>query len=143
VPEGEPVMAGMFLVNQHLAIVLFDSESSHSFVSQAFAQKHNQEISNLDYGYHICLAGVDISTRQMVHVVTIEIGNREFLMNLIVLHGLGLYVIMGMNWMQRWGVIIDTTNRTLTLSEPQGGGTFQVLLPRGPDLLECIICYSS
>ena len=31
--EGEPVTAGMFPVNQHLAVVLFDSGSSHSFMS--------------------------------------------------------------------------------------------------------------
>jgi predicted aspartyl protease len=54
----------------------------------------------------------------MVHAVTIQIGNMRFLTNLIVLPGLGLDVIMGMSWMQRWGVIIETTDKTLTLSEP-------------------------
>jgi predicted aspartyl protease len=108
----------MFLVNQHPAVVLFDSGSSHSFISQAFARKHDQEISDLDYGYRISSAGADISTRQMVCDVTIEIGNKKFMTNLIVLPGLGLDVIMGMSWMQRWSVIIDTANRALTLSEP-------------------------
>ena len=32
-PEGEVVMAGMFLVNQQPAVVLFDSGASHSFMS--------------------------------------------------------------------------------------------------------------
>jgi hypothetical protein len=41
IPEGEPMTAGMFPVNQHPVIVLFDYGSSHSFMSQAFAQKHN------------------------------------------------------------------------------------------------------
>jgi len=40
IPEGEVVTAGMFLVNQHRAVVLFDSRASHSFMSQAFASKH-------------------------------------------------------------------------------------------------------
>jgi len=40
IPEGEAVTAGMFLVNQHPAVVLFDSGASHSFMSQAFASKH-------------------------------------------------------------------------------------------------------
>jgi hypothetical protein len=35
--EGEPVTAGKFPVNQHPAVVLFNSGSSHSFMSQAFA----------------------------------------------------------------------------------------------------------
>jgi hypothetical protein len=37
IPKGEPVTVGKFLINQHLAVVLFDSGSSHSFMSQAFA----------------------------------------------------------------------------------------------------------
>ena len=37
VPAGEVVTAGMFLINKHPAIVLFDSRASHSFMSQAFA----------------------------------------------------------------------------------------------------------
>jgi hypothetical protein len=37
--EGEPMTAGMFSINNHPAVVLFDSRSSHSFISQAFARK--------------------------------------------------------------------------------------------------------
>ena len=45
--EGEPVTGGMFPVKQHLAVVLFDSGLSHSFMSQAFAQKHDQLVTKL------------------------------------------------------------------------------------------------
>ena len=41
VPIGEVVTVGMFLVNKHPAIVLFDSGASHSFMSQAFASKYD------------------------------------------------------------------------------------------------------
>jgi thioredoxin-like negative regulator of GroEL len=37
IPEGEPMTAGMFPINQLPAVVLFDSGSSYSFMSQAFA----------------------------------------------------------------------------------------------------------
>ena len=40
IPEGEPVTAGKFPINQHPVVVLFNSGSSYSFMSQAFAQKH-------------------------------------------------------------------------------------------------------
>jgi len=53
IPKGEPVTAGMFPINQHLAVVLFDSGSSHSLMSQAFAQKHEQPVTELGYGYRI------------------------------------------------------------------------------------------
>jgi hypothetical protein len=66
--------------------------------------------------------------------VNIELGNRKFDTNLIVLPGLGLDVILGMSWMRKWGVVIDTASRTLSLSEPRRNGTFQVLLPQNSDL---------
>ena len=66
IPEGEPVTAGMFPVNQHLAVVLFDSGSSHSFMSQAFTQKHDQAVTDLGYGYRISSAGADVLTNRVV-----------------------------------------------------------------------------
>jgi hypothetical protein len=62
ISEGEPVIAGKFLVNQNTTVVLFDSRSSHSFMSQAFAWKHEQLCTDLSYGYHISLAGADVLT---------------------------------------------------------------------------------
>ena len=41
VPAGVVVTTGMFLVNKHPTIVLFDSRASHSFMSQAFASKYD------------------------------------------------------------------------------------------------------
>ena len=60
---GEVVTAGMFLVNKHPAIVLFDSRASHSFMSHAFASKYDQEIVEVNKGgYSISLARATIST---------------------------------------------------------------------------------
>ena len=41
IPAREVVTAGMYLVNKHPAIILFDSGASHSFMSQTFASEHN------------------------------------------------------------------------------------------------------
>jgi hypothetical protein len=62
IPEGEPMTASKFPVNQHPAVVLFDSGLSHSFMSQAFAQKYNQPCTELGYGYRISSAEVDVLT---------------------------------------------------------------------------------
>ena len=62
IPKGEVVTAGMFLVNKHPAIVLFDSRASHSFMSQIFASNHDQNIVVVDKGgYSISSAGATIS----------------------------------------------------------------------------------
>jgi hypothetical protein len=135
IPEGEPVTAGKFPVNQHPAVVLFNSGSSHSFMSQAFAWKHEQLCIKLSYGYRISSAGADVLTNQMVRVATLELGSQKFRVNLIVMLGLIMDVIIGMNWMKDWGAIMDTGSRVLTLKDPQGEGTFQVPLPRRTDLV--------
>jgi hypothetical protein len=73
IPEGEPVTAGKFPVNQNPAVVLFDSGSSHSFMSQAFARKYEQLCIDLSYGYRISSAGADVLTNQMVRGATLEL----------------------------------------------------------------------
>jgi hypothetical protein len=66
IPEGEPVTAGKFPVNQNPTVVLFDSGSSHSFMSQVFAWKHEQLCIDLSYGYRISSTGADVLTNQML-----------------------------------------------------------------------------
>ena len=63
IPAGEVVTTGTFLVNQHPAVVSFDSEASHSFMSQIFASKHDQRVVTVDKGgYYISTAENNIST---------------------------------------------------------------------------------
>jgi predicted aspartyl protease len=132
--EGGPVTAGMFSINHHLAVVLFDSGSSHSFISQAFARKYEQKIVELECAYRISLARADLLTNQVVQGATLGISDRQYSVNLIVMPSLVLDVIIGMNWMNKMSVVIDARNRTISLKEPVGEGTFQVVLPRRIDL---------
>jgi hypothetical protein len=53
---------GMFSINNHPAIVLFNSGSSHSFISQAFARKHEQKIVKLECAYRISSAEANLLT---------------------------------------------------------------------------------
>jgi hypothetical protein len=78
IPEGEPIIAGKFLVNQNPVVVLFDSGSSHSFMGQAFAWKHKQLCKDLSYGYRISSAGADVLTNQMVRGATLELDSQKF-----------------------------------------------------------------
>ena len=50
IPSGEVVTAGMFLVNHHPTVVLFDSGASHSLMSPTFASKYDQKIIVVDKG---------------------------------------------------------------------------------------------
>jgi hypothetical protein len=97
IPAGKVVTAGKFLVNDHPIVVLFDSDASHSFVSSTFASEHNLNVIRIAKGgYCISATRNNISTNQVVNNVRIEIGDREFLVDLVVLPRLGIDVILGM-----------------------------------------------
>jgi hypothetical protein len=131
IPTGEIITAGAFLVNQHPAIVLFDSGPSHSFISSMFVAKHCMKVITLDNsGYNISVAGNNISTNQLVLGAKIEIEGRLYDLDLVVLPGLGLDVILGMKWMSENGVLIDTSMRVVMLRDPKDQQAFLVQLPR-------------
>jgi len=95
IPAGEVVTVGKFLVNQCDVLVLFDSVASHSFVSLDFVSKHNLKVVTLDKGsYCISAAENNISTNQVVLGATLEMGDRQFLADLVVLLGVGIDVIL-------------------------------------------------
>ena len=59
---------------------------------------HDQNIVVVDKGgYSISLAGATISSNQIVRDVLMSIQEREYTMDLIVLLGLAIDVILGMN----------------------------------------------
>jgi hypothetical protein len=78
----------------------------------------------LECAYQISSARADLLTNQIVREVTLNIAGRQYKLNLIVMPGLVLDVIMGINWMNKIGVVIDVGSRTISLKEPIGEGTF-------------------
>ena len=88
-------------------------------MSQAFASKHGQHVVNLDSGkFCISAAGNQIATNQVVRDVHIALEGRDYAADLVILPGLGIDVILGMNWMSKHGVLIDTSTRVVMLREP-------------------------
>jgi hypothetical protein len=55
--DGKLVMDGTFLVNDHPALVLFDSGSSHSFMSTTFGHRFNQSSVEVGHKYRISSVG--------------------------------------------------------------------------------------
>jgi len=135
IPSGEVVTAGKFLVDQHLAVVLFDLGASHSFMSPAFASKFKQKTYTVEgEGYCIRAASGNIPTKLVVGGVQLEIEGRSYQVDLVVLPGLGIDVILGMNWMSSHGVLIDTSTRVVMLRDPSNQEGFLVQLPRDINL---------
>jgi hypothetical protein len=85
-------------------------------------------------GYCIRAASGNIPTNQVVSDVEFEIEGRRYLITLVVLPGLGIDVILGMNWMRWNGVLIDTSTWVVMLRSPTDQKGFIVQLPRKIDL---------
>jgi hypothetical protein len=67
------VIIGMILINNNGAIVLFDSEASHSFVAANFMQKHNLPLAMLKNRMIVSSPGGDMHARHVCSKVSIHI----------------------------------------------------------------------
>ena len=69
IPEGAPVMTGMFSVNDRPVKLLFDSGASHTFISKQCALKLGLEMECLRSHYNIHSHGGQIITNLIVRQV--------------------------------------------------------------------------
>jgi hypothetical protein len=95
--EAPDLVIGMFLINDSSAIVLFNSEASHSFISAAYVGKHNLLLALLRCQMIVSSLGGDMPARQLCPKVNLKISGVDFVANLIVLESKGIDVIIGMD----------------------------------------------
>ncbi|GJX73117.1 putative reverse transcriptase domain-containing protein [Tanacetum coccineum] len=78
------VVTGMFLLNQHLARVLFDSGADKSFVSISLASKLNIPPITIDTFYNIEMADENlVSTNTIIQGATLTLLNQPFKIDLM------------------------------------------------------------
>jgi hypothetical protein len=63
--EAPDVVIGMFLINDTSAVVPFDSEALHSFISIAFVEKYNLPLALLRCQMIVSSPGGDMPARQL------------------------------------------------------------------------------
>jgi predicted aspartyl protease len=68
-PEGTPIMTGTFSINHHPVIVLFDTGSTHSFVSAKYGTKIGLDIYPTNGDYKITTPGGKILSNQICRKV--------------------------------------------------------------------------
>jgi hypothetical protein len=71
--EALDVVIGMFFINNTSAVVLFDSGTSHSFISTAYVEKHNLPLALLKCQMIVCSPGGDMPARQQCPKVNLKI----------------------------------------------------------------------
>src|SRR6185503_13352240 len=116
----QDVVLGEYLVSSALAIVLFDSGASHSFISSSFVKKHNIPIVLLKTPLLTRTPGCDIKCQLGCLRVRINLSGVEFLADLVVLKSKGLDVILGMDWLSLHNGLIGCADRVVHLTNPEG-----------------------
>src|SRR5438105_2399789 len=118
VPVGAPVMAGTFFVNGHPTVILFDSGASHSFISALCAVRNNLECECTEHEYFIQSPGGRLLTHAIVRNLPLDLGGSTYLTSPLILHHQGIDLILGVDWMNQHGAVIDTSTRTVSLNAP-------------------------
>jgi predicted aspartyl protease len=106
IPMGE-VLAGMFFLNEHPVIILFDSGASHDFMISTCAKKEKLSLVASGAPYVITTSGGRVDANRIVQKVPLELSRRIFSTNLIILSGQGIDVILGMSWMKLHRAVLD------------------------------------
>jgi hypothetical protein len=73
IPEGEPIMMGMFPIANHPTVMLFDSGASHTFINRTFVMKHEILIRETKESFFIQSLRGRLCTKEMVPQVPIEL----------------------------------------------------------------------
>jgi hypothetical protein len=118
--EAPDVVIGMFLVNDTSAVVTFDSEASHSFISTAYVGKHNLLLALLRCQMIVSSPRGDMPTRQLCLKANLKIREVDFVANLIVLESKGIDVILGMDWLSKYKVLIDCAKKSVKITTLEG-----------------------
>ncbi|GKA46752.1 reverse transcriptase domain-containing protein [Tanacetum coccineum] len=97
------VVTGMFLLNQHLARVLFDSGADKSFVSISLASMLNIPPITIDTFYNIKMAdGNLVSTNIVIQGCTLTLLNQPFKIDLMPIKLGSFDVVIGMYWLSKY-----------------------------------------
>ncbi|GKE20072.1 reverse transcriptase domain-containing protein, partial [Tanacetum coccineum] len=97
------VVTGMFLLNQHLVKVLFDSGADRSFISISLASKLNLPSITIDTFYDIEMAdGNLVSTNTVIKGCTLTLLNHPFEIDLMPIKLSSFDVVIGMDWLSKY-----------------------------------------
>ncbi|GJT38433.1 reverse transcriptase domain-containing protein [Tanacetum coccineum] len=97
------VVTGMFLLNQHLARVLFDSGADKSFISISLTSMLNILPITIDTFYDIKIAdGNLVSTNTVIQGCTLTLLNQSFEIDLKSIKLGSFDVVVGMDWLSKY-----------------------------------------
>ncbi|KAL4038373.1 hypothetical protein IC575_001993 [Cucumis melo] len=134
-------VTGTLPILGHYALVLFDSGSSHSFISSAFVLHARLEVEPLHHVLSVSTpSGECMLSKEKVKACQIEIAGHVIEVTLLVLDMLDFDVILGMDWLAANHASIDCSRKEVTFNPPsmasfkfkgEGSGRCLVISPSG------------
>ncbi|GJX78526.1 putative reverse transcriptase domain-containing protein [Tanacetum coccineum] len=101
--QDQNIVTGMFLLNQHLARVLFDSRADKSFVSISLASMLNIPPITIDTFYDIELADRNlVSTNTVIQGAVLNLLNQPFKIDLMPIKLGSFDVVISMDWLSKY-----------------------------------------
>ncbi|GJU33191.1 putative reverse transcriptase domain-containing protein [Tanacetum coccineum] len=133
------VVTGTFLLNNRYATALFDSGADKSFVSTNFSTLIDIEPVELDTCYDVELAdGKVVSTNNVLIGCTLNLLNRSFLIDLVVIELGSFDIIIGMDWLSRYDAAILCGEKKVRI--PLEGKTLVIEGDRNNSRLKIVSC---
>jgi hypothetical protein len=127
IPEGAPVMTGIFSVSNYPAIILFNSGASHSFISA----KCQLPFHHTNGGITISTPGGRVATYQINKNVPIKFGSLIIKTNLLILGLDSVDIILGTDWLTKHQATMDIAARAIEVHSPTCGETTLYLPDQG------------
>jgi hypothetical protein len=135
-PEGAPIITGIFSVFNRPALIMFDFGTSHSFISQKFSAKCQLPFRHAKGSFMIATPGGKTVTNQLIRSVPIQLGSHIIKTTLLVLGLENVDIIVGTNWMILHQVVLDVASRIVEVNSPICG-SFTLFLPRQDSTQSC------
>ncbi|GJU76002.1 putative reverse transcriptase domain-containing protein [Tanacetum coccineum] len=115
--QDPKVVTGTFLLNNNYAIALFDSGTDKSFMSTNFSTLIDIELVELDTSYEVELTDRKVvSTNNVLIGWTLNLLNRSFPIDLMVIELGSSDIIIGMDWLSRYDAAILCGEKKVRIS---------------------------
>nr|GEW30619.1 putative reverse transcriptase domain-containing protein [Tanacetum cinerariifolium] len=133
------VVTGMFLLNQHLARILFDSGVNKSFISLSFASMLKILPITIDAFYNIKMADRNlVSTNTIIQGCTLTLLNQPFEIDIMPIKLGSFDVVIGMDWLSKNHAKILCDEKVVHI--PIDGETLIIRGGRSKNRLNLISC---
>ncbi|XP_052171537.1 uncharacterized protein LOC127787518 [Diospyros lotus] len=124
--EDPAVIEGIMSTSGILMHVLIDSGVSHSFISYACVEVLGEKSKNLNCRMIVATPmGKSLETTSGYKNRKIQIGEVEFLVDLILLEFQDFDVIIGMNFLTKYNATLDCKSKTICLKSGDSNVKFQ------------------